>query len=56
MNLNLTNKLFLVSGATSGFGRAIAEALLNEALALSTDPEVNATSKRIQHLIQNQTS
>lgn len=30
MNLNIANKLFLVCGAASGFGRAIAEALLTE--------------------------
>jgi len=30
MDLNLTDKLFIVTGATSGFGRAIAEALIAE--------------------------
>lgn len=30
MNLEIKNKLFIVSGATSGFGKAIAEALLKE--------------------------
>lgn len=30
MNLGLNNQLFLVGGATSGFGRAVAEALLKE--------------------------
>ena len=30
MDLEIKNKLFIVCGATSGFGKAIAEALLNE--------------------------
>jgi 3-oxoacyl-[acyl-carrier protein] reductase len=30
MDLQLTNQLFIVGGATSGFGKAIAETLLNE--------------------------
>ena len=30
MNLNLNNQLFIVGGASSGLGRAVAEALLNE--------------------------
>lgn len=30
MNLNLTDNLFVVTGATSGFGKAIAEALIRE--------------------------
>lgn len=30
MNLELTNQLFIVGGATSGFGKAVAAALLNE--------------------------
>lgn len=30
MNLEINNHLFIVSGATSGFGKAIAQALLNE--------------------------
>ena len=30
MNLELENQLFIVGGATSGFGKAIATALLNE--------------------------
>ncbi|MEN0046146.1 MAG: hypothetical protein AAF806_03695 [Bacteroidota bacterium] len=30
MNLNLNNQLFLVGGATSGFGNAIAKALVGE--------------------------
>lgn len=30
MNLELTNQLFIVGGATSGFGKAVATALLNE--------------------------
>jgi len=30
MDLNLTDKLFVISGATSGFGKAIAEALIAE--------------------------
>lgn len=30
MNLGLTNQLFLVGGATSGFGQAVANALMNE--------------------------
>lgn len=30
MNLEINNQLFIVGGATSGFGKAVAEALLNE--------------------------
>ena len=30
MNLELTNQLFIVGGATSGFGKAVSTALLNE--------------------------
>lgn len=30
MNLEIENQLFIVGGATSGFGKAVAEALLNE--------------------------
>lgn len=30
MDLQLKNKLFIIGGATSGFGKAIAEALINE--------------------------
>ncbi len=30
MNLQINNQLFIVGGATSGFGKAIAEALINE--------------------------
>ena len=30
MNLELESQLFIVGGATSGFGRAIATSLLNE--------------------------
>lgn len=30
MDLQLQNKLFIVNGATSGFGKAVAEALLQE--------------------------
>ena len=34
MDLQITNQLFIVGGATSGFGRAIAETLLNEGAAV----------------------
>lgn len=34
MNLELQNQLFIVGGATSGFGKAIAEALLQEGAAV----------------------
>jgi 3-oxoacyl-[acyl-carrier protein] reductase len=30
MDLQIKNHLFIIGGATSGFGKAIAEALLNE--------------------------
>lgn len=34
MNLEINNQLFIVGGATSGFGKAVAEALLNEGAAI----------------------
>ncbi len=42
MNLNITNQKFLVCGASSGFGRAVAEALVSEGAmvtAVARNPE-----------------
>ena len=35
MNLNITNQKFLIGGASSGFGRSVAEALLSEGARLT---------------------
>ncbi|MEX0721806.1 MAG: SDR family oxidoreductase [Balneolaceae bacterium] len=59
MDLNLTNQLFLICGASSGFGRAVAERLLAEGanvLAVARREEklaelTNAFPKQVQTII-----
>ena len=50
MNLKIKNQLFVVGGATSGFGKAVAEALLNEGakvIALARgEKKLNRLSKK----------
>ncbi len=47
MNLSIENKSFLVCGAASGFGRAIAEALLAEGAKVIVTARREAELKKI---------
>lgn len=56
MDLNLINKLFIVPGASSGFGRAILEQLVSEganviAIARTKEPLEKVTSKYPKNVI-----
>jgi len=50
MDLNLKDKYYLVTGASSGFGRAVAEALIKEGASLLINARTEEKLKEIQKL------
>ncbi len=53
MNLQLTDKLALVTGATSGIGKGIAEALLKEGAEVIIN---GRTDERVQDVVKELSS